>query len=398
MSDYFEVCARSAKNHNQMSEFKQGDWNCKACGNHNFARRTECKQCQAAKPAAGDESPTKKARLADANEAPAGAGFLAGDWNCAACGNHNFARRTACNKCQAAKPGGAVENDAPIGAENGAAAAAAAAEEPVKRYYLAVDIERAGASMGKYGILAIGACFGRDDGTVLATRAFCWNVPQKDGFEPRCWNEFWVNFPQVLERIAAEASQTPMADFLLWVGELEQKYGPFGRQHKTQKLSLVSDNPAYDIGIINVEIFKLWRGFEQMPLLNSLRDDVKYWYNDTPICSHDPELRERIRSAFAALDSLDAVAPAELRHKKSLEAIEKQGGRPLAEMFSGYVSTDDPTEQENGLTPEQKARVEAAIKAPHDHWPVNDATQIFERMCAVKKELQQQKQSNGAAK
>lgn len=57
---------------------KSGDWLCTECGNHNFASRTHCNKCNALRP-----------------------GMKEGDWICRGCKNHNFASRQECNKCQA---------------------------------------------------------------------------------------------------------------------------------------------------------------------------------------------------------------------------------------------------------------------------------------------------------
>jgi len=60
---------------------KEGDWMCPACGNHNFASRTNCNKCQALRP-----------------------GYKHGDWTCQNCRAHNFASRTSCLKCSSPKP------------------------------------------------------------------------------------------------------------------------------------------------------------------------------------------------------------------------------------------------------------------------------------------------------
>ena len=66
-----------------LQELKPGDWFCRKCGNHNFARRWSCNNTHCT-------SMTVKP----------------GDWECEKCGNHNYASRRWCNKksCQAWKP------------------------------------------------------------------------------------------------------------------------------------------------------------------------------------------------------------------------------------------------------------------------------------------------------
>lgn len=63
---------------------RPGDWICPSCGNHNYASRDNCNKCQHPK------------------SAPVS--FRQGDWMCPNCGNHNYASRTNCNKCGTAKP------------------------------------------------------------------------------------------------------------------------------------------------------------------------------------------------------------------------------------------------------------------------------------------------------
>ena len=69
---------------------KPGDWRCGDCNFVNFARRSNCKDCGADRPA----------REIGAEGGNTG---RPGDWNCPSCQYHNFAYRDECGKCGEAK-------------------------------------------------------------------------------------------------------------------------------------------------------------------------------------------------------------------------------------------------------------------------------------------------------
>jgi len=81
--------------------FEDGDWNCPACGDHQFARNVVCRLCKARKPGGGGGAKWKGAGGGGSDQT-----FEDGDWNCPACGDHQFARNTECRMCKTAKPGG----------------------------------------------------------------------------------------------------------------------------------------------------------------------------------------------------------------------------------------------------------------------------------------------------
>uniref|UniRef100_A0A673N5L8 Zinc finger Ran-binding domain-containing protein 2 n=1 Tax=Sinocyclocheilus rhinocerous TaxID=307959 RepID=A0A673N5L8_9TELE len=82
-----------------------GDWVCpdEKCGNVNFARRTSCNRC-------GSEK-TTEAKMMKAGGTEIGKTlaekskglFSANDWQCKTCGNVNWARRSECNMCNTPK-------------------------------------------------------------------------------------------------------------------------------------------------------------------------------------------------------------------------------------------------------------------------------------------------------
>lgn len=77
-------------------ESRDGDWNCPQCGDLQFAFRDSCRRCGIFKDgAAGGAQQTNNHQTKP------------GDWNCSRCGDLQFARNVACRKCYAPKPANA---------------------------------------------------------------------------------------------------------------------------------------------------------------------------------------------------------------------------------------------------------------------------------------------------
>ncbi|CAE6945473.1 RANBP2 [Symbiodinium natans] len=89
---------------------KPGDWNCKSCGDLQFARNSKCRRCGADKPSEAEiaAQATATAAAATLGLSSSGLQMRPGDWICTACGDHVFAKNTSCRKCGTPRPNGVV--------------------------------------------------------------------------------------------------------------------------------------------------------------------------------------------------------------------------------------------------------------------------------------------------
>merc|ERR1740117_1675190 len=83
---------------------KPGDWSCPGCGDHQFARNPECRKCGTAKPGGGGMAMMGMGGGGGGGGGGRTAAQKPGDWNCPSCGDHQFARNTECRKCGSPNP------------------------------------------------------------------------------------------------------------------------------------------------------------------------------------------------------------------------------------------------------------------------------------------------------
>ncbi|KNC77444.1 hypothetical protein SARC_10096 [Sphaeroforma arctica JP610] len=83
-----------------------GSWICSdsACGNINFARRTECNKCNTKKPADATVS-TSKHSIGEKFAKGTKGLFSSADWQCPMCSNINWSKRATCNVCNHTRDG-----------------------------------------------------------------------------------------------------------------------------------------------------------------------------------------------------------------------------------------------------------------------------------------------------
>ena len=76
----------------KMSHMHSGDWICKDCGNHNYARRLTCRSCNS----------QSKTRCTFNNELKIlkAKDVQPGDWQCSICGEVCFASKQSCYHCK----------------------------------------------------------------------------------------------------------------------------------------------------------------------------------------------------------------------------------------------------------------------------------------------------------
>ncbi|CAE7525985.1 unnamed protein product [Symbiodinium natans] len=85
-------------------DFKEGDWHCSQCGDHQFARNATCRKCGAPRDGGGRGGRMMQAVPPPAARGGCGGDYKQGDWTCSDCGDHQFARNASCRKCGAPRP------------------------------------------------------------------------------------------------------------------------------------------------------------------------------------------------------------------------------------------------------------------------------------------------------
>eukprot|EP00930_Biecheleria_cincta_P026124 TRINITY_DN1846_c0_g1_i6.p1 TRINITY_DN1846_c0_g1~~TRINITY_DN1846_c0_g1_i6.p1 ORF type:complete len:327 (-),score=68.76 TRINITY_DN1846_c0_g1_i6:100-1080(-) len=104
---------------------EQGDWFCASCGDHQFARNAACRKCGAPKSDSVEDASGGFNMGALSSFGGGGGGAqqsMPGDWNCPACGDLQFARNVVCRKCGSPKDGAGGAGAAAGGGGGGAAA------------------------------------------------------------------------------------------------------------------------------------------------------------------------------------------------------------------------------------------------------------------------------------
>lgn len=123
---------------------------------------------------------------------------------------------------------------------------------------LAFDIERSG-GRSEHDTIAMGASVIDEDFNELDRFERCIYVHDETNFEPRCWNEFWSKFPDILTSLTYKGDLTSKEsrerEMITEFQAFRSKWEKYAEDNKME-LTLYSDNNVYDGGFVNELINK----------------------------------------------------------------------------------------------------------------------------------------------
>lgn len=109
--------------------------------------------------------------------------------------------------------------------------------------YLAIDIETGGKDAVLHPVIAVGTCFYGPFG-VKEKRLFVFEF-HPHAFEKRCIEEFWSKHTDKLQFFLDYPTKSTLSEFVDYIDALDKKYA---------NVTLVSDNPAFDIGFLSAKL------------------------------------------------------------------------------------------------------------------------------------------------
>lgn len=117
----------------------------------------------------------------------------------------------------------------------------------MKNAYLVLDVETSGPICGKakHGILAVGFCLGTDQGELIENGKICFMLSESQFFDEHTLKNFWMRDGPYRALLQIQKKAKPLKVAL---NELVKKFDMWDSQYH---VTIVSDNPVFDLGFIN---------------------------------------------------------------------------------------------------------------------------------------------------
>ncbi len=165
----------------------------------------------------------------------------------------------------------------------------------IERMLFSIDIEVNGPRMSKNGILTIGYCVGKLDGTKILQKWISVDLEDRV-FDPACM-VFFDTFPDILDELRHDPKPIKEAlhEFLTDLRTFQRQYDVF----------IISDYPTFDIGWLN---YYLSHYLDEYPLEYILGDPKRY----RPVYGTDDHVRGVVKMDYTTEWVSDSVVREQL--------------------------------------------------------------------------------------
>lgn len=113
------------------------------------------------------------------------------------------------------------------------------------RFYLGMEVHLTGNVVGHHAMIGLGCVILDSEMLQVAHFEVALLLPPGAIWEERWMNTFWIKYPKTLQHIldTAKPPADAMAEFVLWIDDMDRRYGP--------SLVLLSEKITVDVAWIN---------------------------------------------------------------------------------------------------------------------------------------------------